>query len=239
MSAPGQSDLRDTSLIEEMTVSSMTCISARLPGVDFVRPISSVIPGVQGRALAVLAETTAELNLRTLARLAGVSVAQMSRVLPELVELGLVDRREVPPSSLFRLNRGHVASRAVLALGSVRQTVLGEIGSIALGLPEVPRSVIVFGSFARGEADAESDIDVVVVRPSSVAAEAEKWEHSVHQLRDRVRTITGNRVEVLEVGEDAAAVKLVGRTQVWRDIRRDGIVVHGTSIEELSRSRRG
>jgi hypothetical protein len=38
----------------------------------------------------VLAETTAELNLRTLARLSGVSVAQMSRVLPDLVELGLV-----------------------------------------------------------------------------------------------------------------------------------------------------
>ena len=210
------------------------------PGpVDFIRPISSVIPGAQGRVLAVLAETTAELNLRTLARLSGVSVAQMSRVLPDLVELGLVDRREVPPSSLFRLNRDHVASRAVLALGSARQTVLGELASLASELPVVPRSVIVFGSFARGEADVESDIDAVVVRPRSVAADDETWEHSIGQLSGRVRTITGNRVEILEVGEDEVAVKLSGRAQLWRDVRQEGIVVHGALIEELRRGRRG
>lgn len=77
---------------------------------DFVRPVQAVIPGVQGEILAALAETTADLNLRTLARLAGVSVAQASRVMPTLVELGLVDRHEVPPSSQFRLNRHSIAA---------------------------------------------------------------------------------------------------------------------------------
>ena len=85
---------------------------------DFVQPIAAVIPGAQGRVLAALAETTAELNLRTLARLSGVSVAQASRVLPGLVELGLVERREVPPSSQFRLVRTHIAARAVLELAA-------------------------------------------------------------------------------------------------------------------------
>jgi hypothetical protein len=72
-----------------------------------------------------------------------------------------------------------------------------------------------------------------------VAADDEKWELSLVQFRDRVRAITGNQVEILEVGEDECAVKLSGRAQVWRDIRREGIVVHGASIEELSRGRRG
>ncbi|MDQ3575947.1 MAG: helix-turn-helix domain-containing protein, partial [Actinomycetota bacterium] len=67
---------------------------------DFVRPIEAIVPGAQGRMLAVLAETTAELNLRTIAQLAGVSQAQASRVLPGLVQLGIVERREVPPASL-------------------------------------------------------------------------------------------------------------------------------------------
>ncbi|MEI2700729.1 MAG: helix-turn-helix domain-containing protein [Microthrixaceae bacterium] len=44
------------------------------------------MPGAQGRVLAVLAETTAELNLRTIAQLAGVSQAQTSRLLPDLVD---------------------------------------------------------------------------------------------------------------------------------------------------------
>ncbi|TPW11518.1 MAG: hypothetical protein FD127_3194 [Acidimicrobiaceae bacterium] len=99
---------------------------------DFVHPISAVIPGARGRVLAALVETTAELNLRTLARLSGVSVAQASRVLPGLVELGLVERREVPPSSQFRLVRSHVAARAVLQLAAGRgETVLTEIGDTA------------------------------------------------------------------------------------------------------------
>lgn len=67
--------------------------------VDFVRPIEAIVPGAQGRVLAVLAETTAELDLRTIAKLAAVSIVQASRVLPGLVELGVVERREVPPSS--------------------------------------------------------------------------------------------------------------------------------------------
>ena len=52
----------------------MVCTRYR-PEMDFVHPIEAVIPGAQGRVLAVLVETTAELNLRTLARLAGVSVS--------------------------------------------------------------------------------------------------------------------------------------------------------------------
>lgn len=50
---------------------------------DFVRPIEALVPGAQGRVLAVLVETTAELNLRTIAQLAGVSQAQASRLLPD------------------------------------------------------------------------------------------------------------------------------------------------------------
>ena len=68
---------------------------------DFVRPIEAIVPGVQGRVLSVLAETTADINMRTIARLADVSLAQASRVLARLVELGVVERRDVPPSSLF------------------------------------------------------------------------------------------------------------------------------------------
>jgi len=60
---------------------------------DLVQPVQAVIPGAQGRILAVLAETSAELSLRTIARLSGVSIAQASRVMPKLVELGMVERR--------------------------------------------------------------------------------------------------------------------------------------------------
>lgn len=204
---------------------------------DFVRPIEAMVPGAQGRVLAVLAETTAELNLRTIAQLAGVSQAQASRTLPALVELGVVERREVPPASLFRLVPEHVAARALLALARSTDTVLDELGRLTGALPCPPVSVIVFGSFARREAGPDSDIDLVVVRPIDIDEDNDAWAESLEGLRRDVRRLTGNPVEVLEVSDDEAASRLAGRSQLWADVRRDGRVVHGLELDELRRVR--
>jgi len=200
---------------------------------DFLRPIEAIVPGVQGRVLSVLAETTTDLNMRTIARLADVSLAQASRVLARLVELGVVERRDVPPSSLFQLVRQHVAAGPLLAFARARDTLIGEMGRLAAGLPLVPVSVIVFGSFARGEADVDSDIDAVLVRPAGIDESDELWSESVEQWRASLRRAGGNRVEVLEAGSDEVEALLHTRRQVWRDIRRDGLVVHGLSLAEL------
>lgn len=204
---------------------------------DFVQPIEAVVPGAQGAVLAVLAETTAELNLRTIAQLSGVSKAQASRVLPRLVEFGMVERREVPPSSLFRLVPEHVASRTILDLARSPDSVLRHIGEMARDLPGPPLSVIVFGSLARREAGIDDDIDVVVVRPMNLDEDDEMWITSVEQWRAAVRRLTGNPVEVLEVDADQAASRLADPNQLWADIRRDGRVVHGMSLDELRSSR--
>lgn len=200
---------------------------------DFSRPIEAIVPSAQGRVLAVLVDTTAELNLRTIAQLAGVSQAQTSRLLPELVDLGLVERREVPPSSLFRLVPEHVASRALIALARSTDAVLDEMGRLARALRHPPISVIVFGSFARREAGTGSDIDVVIVRPTEIDEDDDEWVTSVEVWRSAVRRISGNPVQVLEVSAEEAATKLRGRSPVWTDIGRDGKVVHGLDIEAL------
>jgi DNA-binding MarR family transcriptional regulator len=202
-------------------------------GVDFVHPVQAVIPGAQGRVLAVLAETTAALNLSTLARLAGVSVAQASRVMPGLVDLGLVERREIPPSSQFRLIRENVAARAIIDLARSRDTALDRIGAAA-ALPFAPVSVIVFGSFARGEANEHSDLDAIIVRPDDVDEDDDAWATAIERWRSDAQAITGNRIEILEVARHEAATKLAGRAPLWRDVVRDGVVVHGLTIEQLT-----
>ena len=200
---------------------------------DFTHPVQAVIPGTQGRVLAVLAETTAELNLRTVARLADVSPAQASRVLPGLVELGLVDRREVPPSSLFQLNRRNLAANLVVELSQSRHLALKAMGVAAAALPTPPSSVIIFGSFARREADRHSDIDAVIVRPDSIDADDDTWIAGVEQWREAVRAITGNAVEVIETNQTEAAKQLASKHALWRDVARDGVVVQGVTLDQL------
>ena len=45
------------------------------------------------------------------------------------------------------------------------------MGAAASELPLPPESVIIFGSFARREADRSSDIDTVIVRPDGIDAD--------------------------------------------------------------------
>ena len=202
-------------------------------GMDFQRPVEAVIPGAQGKILAVLVETSAELNLRTLARLSGVSVAQASRVMPSLVTLGLVERREAPPSALFRLVRDHVAARAVVALAGAREAVIDELAMTAAELDPAPVSVVVFGSFARGGADADSDVDVVVVRPDGVDEDDDGWRAGLDHWQDNARRLTGNRIEVLEIADGEISRRRRGRAALWQDVQRDGVVVFGAGLEAL------
>lgn len=200
---------------------------------DFKRPVEAVAPGAQGRILAVLVETSAELNLRTIARLSGVSLAHASRVLPTLVELGIVERRDVPPSALFRFVRENVAARAVSALADARRTVLRELGESAGHIEPHPVSVIVFGSFARGEADRDSDLDVVVIRPATVDEDDDCWRASVDRWLEQARRLTGNPVELLEATDEEVRRLLRSRKPLWLDVRRDGVVVHGLELDDL------
>ena len=201
---------------------------------DFVRPVEVVIGGAQGRLLAVLVKTTAPLSLRRLAGLAGVSPAQASRVMPRLVELGIVDRYEVPPASQFVLARSNVAAQLLLTLADAQSMTLRQIGEAASVISPGPVSIIAFGSFARGEADADSDIDLAVVRADDVDDDDERWAESIDAWRRQVRALTGNEVEIIEATASEAVRKLRGRSELWRNIRRDGIVVHGRTLDALT-----
>jgi predicted nucleotidyltransferase len=206
---------------------------ATVHDVDFRNPICALIPGAQGRLLAVLASTTAELSIRTLARLADVSPAQASRLLPDLEQQGFVQRREVPPAVLFRLTPDHVVARMLRRVANARAVAIAETGELAQRIRPHPVSVILFGSFARGTADAASDIDIAIVRPDTIDEDLEEWASSVESFRSSVESLSGNTVDLLEVTESRAADSLAAKTELWHSLATDGIVVFGTDVASL------
>lgn len=200
---------------------------------DFLRPVEALIPGAQGRLLGVLARAGTPLNLRTMARLAGISSGQASRVLPHLVELGIVERTEVPPSALFELPHGGFAAQLVRELSDARDALLQEMRRTARRLKPAPASIVLFGSVATGQARAGSDIDVLVVRSSGVDDDA--WTTSLMSWVSRTREFSGNPVNVVEENEGDIPKLLRSRRGLWDSIRTEGVLIAGTPLEELVR----
>jgi predicted nucleotidyltransferase len=201
--------------------------------VDFTHPLEAIVPGAVGRVLTVLVNTSAPLSGRTIAELAGVSSSQAARVLPSLVDLGLVTAESAPPAILYSLVTDHIAAAPLQALTASAQTFVDRLAEHVARLEPAPVSVAAFGSFARHQADAASDIDLLVVRPSAIAADDESWETTVDQIRTFARRLSGNGIDILEAPRDEAAALMASDAPLWHDIRRDALLIHGRPLTEI------
>lgn len=200
---------------------------------DYVNPVEALIPGVQGRVLTVLARTEAELTMRSVAELAGVSANQATVVLNRLVRLGLVERRDVGAAALVRLVRENEAARSVLALVDLRQGVLARLAGEARKIRPAPACLVVFGSFARGDAHENSDIDVLAVPPSEAQVDHRRWTAALGQWSDRAARIAGNPVNLLEATMDELPKLVRGEREPWRTIVEEGVVLVGDIPSEI------
>lgn len=185
----------------------------------------------------MLSRVSTDLTMRTVAQLAAVSPQQASVVIGRLVDLGVVARRDVPPASLVRLDPENLAAQAVMAIAGLRQVGIAHMRQLAADITPPPASLMVFGSFARGEAGPESDIDVLAVRPAGMDSESDEWTESLGLWTDRARRALGNPVNVIEVAaEEIPALLARPGPSVWQDARRDGIAIAGEPLEKLAKA---
>lgn len=197
---------------------------------DYRRPVQTVIPGVQGEVLAVLAATEAELTMRTVAGLAGVSVNRAVSVLNDLVGLGVVRRRDAGRAALVSLDRENEVARLVVALSDVREAVLGRLRHEARSIRPEPASIVLFGSFAAGTSTRDSDVDVLVVRAMHVSEDDDRWLESLGGWVDRAARIVGNPVNPIVIGESDVGTLLHRQDSLWGEIAETGVLVGGSDL---------
>ncbi|MGH9059831.1 MAG: nucleotidyltransferase domain-containing protein, partial [Acidimicrobiales bacterium] len=191
-------------------------------------------PGARGRVLAALCRNTSEQTLRQLALSARVSTSRVGQVVEDLAELGIVERRTMPGSVLVRLTPSNVTSHLIRQLTDLRSPALAAMRREAGSITPAPVSLTAFGSFARGQAGRDSDVDVFAVRPREAAELEELWTDSLGAWVDAARRITGNPVHVIEV-ECSDIVPGSGRpTPPWlTDAMSHGVVLVGQPVQEL------
>lgn len=225
--------------------------------VDLMDPTRAVSATLDGPVLAVLAQAGKPLTVGQVAALTprGSEIG-VRRSLARLVEQGIVRATEMGRNRVHELNRDHVAAPVAEALAGLRLALWARFRAALSGWNPRPVYGCVFGSAARGDGDAHSDIDVLLVRPpvagesdprrnsaglaESLAGyaselravplterQAAKWDRQVGDLHDLVRGWTGNRLQVVEMSAYQWADHRRRRTPLFEDISLDAIQVAG------------
>ena len=204
---------------------------------DLAMPLTVVTPTLDAAVLHALAATTARASGAQVHRMAGTgSPDGVRRVLTRLVAQGIALAEEHPNATLYLLNRDHVAADAIVALTRVRTTIIDRITEALSHWSPEPVHASLFGSFARGEATATSDIDILVVVGPASAADQDGRAAQIDQLSADILRWTGNRGHIVDPTPDILSAMIAAEDPLLASWRADHIHLMGTRLLDLLRS---
>lgn len=206
----------------------MWCGNVYAVAMRLVDPLASLLADSQAGALRVLARTETGMTGRQVARLTGAAQhTTTKRALDKLESIGLVSVERGLQRSVYRANREHLLWPAIqLSLDAGSELERRVVELVASHRPEV-LSVAVFGSVARGTADDDSDVDLVLV------TETASVDEFAVLLGDRVRTWTGNDCSVLDFTRDQLRAAVDARDPIVDSLRTDARTVYGADLRSL------
>jgi predicted nucleotidyltransferase len=201
--------------------------------VDLGSPVLDVAPAVRGALLQALARLEQPVTRRQLAAAAGVAPGNASAVIEELIQSGLVNETVAGRSSMVLLNRDHLAAGPVLALASLRGELVRRLRDRLSGWPDLLGAWL-FGSVARGDADSDSDIDILIVADD---LQSTALHDRLAHLHADVRSWTGNDLQLVEHSEASWRKLVRAKNPLIAQIRLDGIALAGDVASLLGRHR--
>ncbi len=152
---------------------------------------------------------TGEFYLREVGVRAKISVGAAKKYLDRLVKAGILSARRQGNMRLFRANRESPAYKQKKVAYAVEKIVSS--GLLAALMRSTPSSIVLYGSFARGEDDEKSDLDLLVISGSKTLP--------------RLPTIFGREVNVLVYGGREWAKKAKENKAFY-----DQVIIHGIPL---------
>jgi predicted nucleotidyltransferase len=147
------------------------------------------------------------------------------KVLQRLTRQGIVHSERVGNAYGYRLNRDHLAAEHIIKLADIMSTFLARLTEELEAWEVPPAYAAVFGSAARGSMTADSDLDLLLVRPDD--APEDVWAAQVDQLVEDVTRWTGNDTRTLLFTE--SELLTTGREDpVLQDVLNVGLTVAGS-----------
>ena len=204
---------------------------------DLSFPLATVAPTLDAGVLQVLAATTAECSAAEVHRRLGHGSDEgVRKVLARLVRQGVVLVQTPARYPIYRLNRQHIAVPHIEALTRVRGELFKRVRDEVANWEVEPIHAGLFGSFARGTAGSDSDIDVLLVRSEALTdVEEAAWVEQLARLDHQIRAWTGNSAQIIDLtmtnlGQMARENDLL--VESWRA---ENVPLHGERMLDLLR----
>jgi predicted nucleotidyltransferase len=199
-------------------------------------PLRSVTPSVDADVLAVLVRNHAPLTGRRVQQLTERSYAQVRAVLLRLVSEGLVRAEHHGQANTYLLNRSHLLAAPLDMIVGSASTLEASLRDMTQEWDPPPVAIWMYGSFARRDGDATSDIDVLIIRPDSVDEDEERWRAQSNTLTDAIEQQTGNRVQLVELSATEMMDAAASREPLLTSLERDAVVLAGRDPDEAFES---
>lgn len=187
------------------------------------------------KILRFLVKSQAQLNGREIAKNVGLSHVKVHTALKDLTTHGIVNMRAVGNSLMYWLNEEHFLVKEIIRPAFEKERgIFQHIARLILKTANPPRplSIILFGSFAKGNALADSDIDVVIVYPQ--AKNKSLIAKELSEAEKKVTLLFGNRLSYVSLALDEFQKKLNKKDAFINEIVRTGKVIYGQNISKLA-----
>lgn len=187
------------------------------------------------KILRFLVKSQAQLNGREIAKNVGLSHVKAHTALKDLTTHGIVNMRAVGNSLMYWLNEEHFLVKEIIRPAFEKERgIFQHIARLILKTANPPRplSIILFGSFVKGNALADSDIDVVIVYPQ--AKNKSLIAKELSEAEKKVTLLFGNRLSYVPLALDEFQKKLNKKDAFINEIVRTGKVIYGQNISKLA-----
>jgi predicted nucleotidyltransferase len=188
-------------------------------------PFEVVTPTLDGDVLNVLAGADEWFATQTITSMVPQrSQEGIRKTLKRLVSVGIVEELSAGRAFLFRLNREHLAAEPILQLASLKQLFFSRLTSVMTNWEYPPLFAAIFGSAARNQMTAESDVDLFLIQPTD--APTSTWDTQVEALITQASKWIGSDVRPLLYTESEVA-RLGQSEPVFEFIAQEGVPVFG------------
>lgn len=200
------------------------------------RPLDAILGQCSKvKILRFLVKSQSQLNGREIAKNVKLSHVKTHTALKDLTRHGVVNMRSVGNSLIYWLNEDHFLVKEIVRPAFEKEANLfTHIARIILKEIKLaqPLSVILFGSFAKGNASADSDIDVVIIYPH--ANQKSLITRGLSEAGKKVTSLFGNHLAGMPLAIDEFQRKLKAKNKFINEIIRTGKVIYGKNISELA-----